>query len=417
MPHELGGQLHDRLGRPRHGLLGLCAKLGLGERWSLTRRFHARTIGARPRAVKRAFVRAAILGNRRINSLGKPAHPADDSVHHGLGLLGKQRVAGVVDHHHADAVAQFVAQLIGLRDRMEWIAVGLQVEDRPGAGRPPFRLLGRERREPLAFVRLGIPALEPDGRIVARGEERLLQVFEPLFLGQAQVAALGDGGAQLGRIDLGGGGRDHHAAHQLRIVGRRHACDKIPEGVADEHRRSAIVLDHLGHIASIVVQRKPGHRSLRVADAARLRTQHMEALRGNARRHRVIVLGVAAPRRQEHHQRAGALRDHVNRDIVVAHHLARALGVGGQGRLRRGQQAKGDERQHGRPHGRPLAYILGGEPPPFSCRRSARWPSPTVARRTRHASVRWRDDPCASRTARSGNRDRRARSRSRHDRW
>src|SRR5688572_25610763 len=34
LPDELGRQLHDRLGRRRHGLVALGAEFGLGQRWS-----------------------------------------------------------------------------------------------------------------------------------------------------------------------------------------------------------------------------------------------------------------------------------------------------------------------------------------------------------------------------------------------
>src|SRR3954468_11648273 len=110
------------------------------------------------------------------------AYPGDDGLDHGLRLLRQQGVAGVADHGDRDAVAELVLELVHALDRMKRVVVGLQVEQRHGAGRPPFRLPGGERGDTLSLARVRVPAVEPDGGVATRRKERAAQIFEPLLL-------------------------------------------------------------------------------------------------------------------------------------------------------------------------------------------------------------------------------------------
>jgi hypothetical protein len=72
------------------------------------------------------------------------------------------------------------------------------------------------------------------------------------------------------------------------------------------------------------MQGDAGHRPGARADAARLRPQHAQAALGETRGDHVVVLRIARERRQQHDRRPLAVDDHVERDLVVADHLARA---------------------------------------------------------------------------------------------
>src|SRR5262249_53571608 len=67
----------------------------------------------------------------------------------------------------------------------------------------------------------------PDRRITARRKEREAQRSKTRFFWQRGIARFRDRLAQLGGVLLGSGSRDDDAAHEARMVGRRHPGDPV----------------------------------------------------------------------------------------------------------------------------------------------------------------------------------------------
>ena len=112
--------------------------------------------------------------------------------------------------------------------------------------------------------------------------------------------------------------------------------------MADDHRRSVLLrFDHRRDIAGEIMEREVVHRADGGADAARLRTEHAEALCGNRCCDFVVILQVAAARGQHHDQRAMSFSDDIDPSVAGGHENARPLNSGGVTR-RAAQQAHGD---------------------------------------------------------------------------
>ena len=112
-----------------------------------------------------------------------------------------QSVAGVFDDGRRDAGSELGSEQAPLLSRVKWIGFGDDLKDRHGARRPvtaqrapgiaigaSARATGGRRRLALHPQRLGVPAGQPDRRVMARGEERLPQDREPFVVRQGQVA-------------------------------------------------------------------------------------------------------------------------------------------------------------------------------------------------------------------------------------
>ncbi len=262
---------------------------------------------------------------RRCLQAGQRSGPPDQRFDHRLRLLRNQRVARARDDRDGDPVAELVLHLVALLRRLERIAFGLQVEQRRNAGGPPVGLLDRGGRRALAFAHLRVPAVQPFRWIVARREKGKPQGLKTLLVGQRRIARHIDRGQQFGRKLLGRGGKDDHAAHQRRMIDRRHPRDPVAVGVTDDHGLArAKRLDHLGDIAREIVQRNAGQRPGALADAARLRTQRAIARRCKTFRDRVVVLGIARERRQQDDGRSLPFDDDFDCNVGVAHELPRA---------------------------------------------------------------------------------------------
>src|SRR6516225_11630078 len=145
---------------------------------------------------------------------GQVLDPFDKSFDDGLGLLGDQGVARVRNDRYCDARTELVFHFVALGLRLERVVRGLQLQERRRAAGPPLVLLDRGNRGALAVADFKVPALQPDGRIVARRKERKAQRGEALFIRKRKVAGLGHCSRKLRRILLGWGRRDHHAPHQ-----------------------------------------------------------------------------------------------------------------------------------------------------------------------------------------------------------
>ena len=90
----------------------------------------------------------------------------------------------------------------------------------------------------------------------------------------------------------------------------------------DEGGAGARRLDHGRDVGRAIVQVHFGKRAAARADAARLRPQHLEPGRREARRDRIEILGAAAERGQQHDRRAVAVPalavdQHLDRDLAA----------------------------------------------------------------------------------------------------
>ena len=99
---------------------------------------------------------------------GQVLDPSDKSFDDGLGLLGDQGVARVRNDRYCDARTELVFHFVALGLRLERVVRGLQLQERRRAAGPPLVLLDRGDRGALAVADFKVPALQPDGRIVAR---------------------------------------------------------------------------------------------------------------------------------------------------------------------------------------------------------------------------------------------------------
>jgi hypothetical protein len=118
---------------------------------------------------------------------------------------------------------------------------------------------------------------------------------------------------------------EHDAAHQLRVIDRRHARDPVAVGVADDHggpafSRSITVATSRARSCSVMSLSGPCWRACRAAAGAA-----RESLPSQARRDLVVILRVAPARGQQHDQRPAPFGDQVDLDVVVCDESARAL--------------------------------------------------------------------------------------------
>src|SRR5882672_12440963 len=82
---------------------------------------------------------------------------------------------------------------MGVLDMRQRIVVGLQIEDRDGAGSIVLLARGAIAGDPLRRQDLRMPAGEPAARIMAGREEGILQRLQSLGVGQRRVGARLDG--------------------------------------------------------------------------------------------------------------------------------------------------------------------------------------------------------------------------------
>src|SRR6266849_6453721 len=102
------------------------------------------------------------------------------------------------------------------------------------------------------------------------------------------------------------------------MIDRRHARDPVAEGVPGDDR---------GDVAGEIVEGETVHRSGARAGAARLRAQHANSGFRDPGGDLVVVLRIAAARRQEDDERSRAFRDHLDARVACGDDVARALGA------------------------------------------------------------------------------------------
>src|SRR6266850_1826407 len=98
--------------------------------------------------------------------------PCRERVDNGLGLLRNKRVAGVGNDGDTDPISELVFHFVARGFRLERILCGLQIEQRRGSAGPPFALADSRGGGALSVADFGMPAGEPDRRIVARRKKR-----------------------------------------------------------------------------------------------------------------------------------------------------------------------------------------------------------------------------------------------------
>src|SRR5439155_14958439 len=79
------------------------------------------------------------------------------------------------------------------------------------------------------------------------------------------------------------------------------------------------------HVAGKIVEREARHRPAARARPARLRPKHPEARSGDPRRDFVVVLRIAAARRQEYDEGSCSFRDDLDARVAADDDAARAL--------------------------------------------------------------------------------------------
>ena len=257
------------------------------------------------------------------------------------------------DHDDFDAVADHRFEHIGETARRDRIVFRLQIQNRRLAAGEILVDRSVIARPGFGFVGFRIPAAQPHRGVVARREEGLLQIFQALRGGQAQVARAVDGLAHLGvdrhflrirRHLAGRAGGNHQALYQIRTIRGQLARFEITPGMANHHHRPLLlgfhhIGDALGEIMHVLIL----HRAGAGADAARFRTDHAEAGFGQIDGDSIVVAHGTAQRRQNHDDRTLALREDFGRQIAVLEQLAfdpGRIGRGGQRGAGGGHAAK-----------------------------------------------------------------------------
>ena len=129
----------------------------------------------------------------------KRARKRGDGVGHGFGLLRDEGVAGVGNYDDGDAIAERGFQHAGEFARGNGVVFGLQVEDARGAACEPVVDGRGAQGGVLGFVGFGVPAAEPNMRIVSRREECKLQIAQAVGFREREVSAFFNGFAHFGR--------------------------------------------------------------------------------------------------------------------------------------------------------------------------------------------------------------------------
>jgi hypothetical protein len=179
--------------------------------------------------------------NECASYLLESSREGSDSFGHGFRLLGDEGVAGGGDYDDGDAIAERGFQYAGKFARGDGVVFGLQIEDGRGTAGEPLIDRRGARGGIFRFFRFGVPASQPDARIVARSKECELQIAQAVGLRERQVSAFINRFAHFGRNGrLLNTGRNfpsrscgqHDPAHQIGPVGRQRAGDEVAVGVA-----------------------------------------------------------------------------------------------------------------------------------------------------------------------------------------
>ena len=172
---------------------------------------------------------------------------------------------------------------------------------------------------------MGVPALEPFRRVVAGGEKGDLQMFQALRVRQGCIRRCRQGNAQRRVEPACGRCRDHHAAHQLRMIHIGDSRNVMSKRMPGNNRRASVLLpDHRGNVVRQCVKIEVLQRAAALAHAARLGPQHAKAGCRNALGDGIVILRVTGRRGQEHDQRATPFGNHFNLYWAVGHHFATA---------------------------------------------------------------------------------------------
>ena len=149
-----------------------------------------------------------------------------------------------------------------------------------------------------------MPTFEPGAGVVAGREEGLAQRAEALGARKESIAGDERRRRDLRRGVLGRGGGDDHRVHQVAVIGRDHAGDRVAVGVSEEDRASAAEPpDHGRDVAGKIVEGDAFHRPRGGRYAARLRPQDPPTRSDQSLGHAVEVrAAVAAVGRQDDHR-------------------------------------------------------------------------------------------------------------------
>ena len=91
------------------------------------------------------------------------------------GLLGKERVTGVLDHDDRHAIAELVLHLLAGARGPERVLVGLQIQERRNPARPPLLLRDGGGRGALRLAKVWMPAGQPDAWDRCAGAKKALR--------------------------------------------------------------------------------------------------------------------------------------------------------------------------------------------------------------------------------------------------
>ena len=104
---------------------------------------------------------------------GQARDPVRKCRRHCLWALGEQRVTRICNHDDRHAIAEFVLDLLTRGLGPERVTIGLQIQQRRDASRPPLLLRDGGSRGALRLAEVRMPTGQPDASIAGRGKEGL----------------------------------------------------------------------------------------------------------------------------------------------------------------------------------------------------------------------------------------------------